>query len=96
MNRRQRIADMEMAYLGKAWRVGFWGPRENPTALGFGQTPPDMDHDRVHRIHTVWLRVADQDEYSAALLKLHYRDEYIFPDEQILAALDLFSKQAWV
>lgn len=93
MSLRQRSADMSMAYLGKAWRIGFWGPRENPTGcLSEGQAPPDMDSERILTIHATWLRVAAEDEYLAAVLKLHYRDGYDFPEKEILEALDLFAK----
>lgn len=100
MKKRLRIADSEMRYLGKAWRAGFWGPRERPISTSLWQQilqqsrsiPMDMDDERIWTIHARWLRLADRDEYAAVLLKLAYRDEYNFSDGEVMSALDRFSK----
>jgi hypothetical protein len=100
MNRRQRWADREMAYLGKAWRLGFEGPRESAKSTTLWEQireqirnmPPELDSERVWGLHATWLRVLDQDEYSATLLKLRYRDNDEFPEKEIHEALDLFAK----
>ena len=99
MNGRQRAADSDMRYLGMAWRLGFSGPRERPLSTTLWQQirqqirdiPPEVDSERVWGLHARWLRVADHDQYAAAILKLHYRDSYRFKDNEILAALDRFS-----
>ena len=100
MNHRQRIADMNMAYLGKAWRLGFDGPRESAKGTSLWSqileqirsVPPTIDQERLWTLHATWLRVAHKDEYSAVLLKLRYRDGYNFEDGEILEALDLFGR----
>lgn len=100
MNRRQRIADSEMAYLGAAWRAGFWGPRERPARTNLWEQirqqirsiPREFNEERVWELHAKWLRVADQDKYDAVLLKLHYRDGYNFKSSEIERALDRFSR----
>jgi len=98
VNHRQRIADMNMAYLGKAWRLGFDGPRAEAKqtgiwdqifGLGWGVVP-ELCVERVLKMHNRWIRVAEKDEYLAALLKMHYRDEIDFPDKEIKEALDAF------
>jgi hypothetical protein len=102
MNRRQRIADMDMAYLGKAWRLGFEGPRESAKGTSLWQQileqirslPPTIDQERLWTLHATWLRVADQDEYSAAILKLCYRDGYKIKERERLDALDLFGRMS--
>ena len=100
MNRRQRIADSDMAYLGRAWRAGFWGPRERPSSTDLWNQirqqiksiPYSFDDEKVWELHARWLRVADQDKYDAVLLKLHYRDKYDFDSDELKRALDRFSR----
>lgn len=99
MNKRQRIADSEMRYLGAAWRAGYCGPSKHAQAPSLWQQiiqqirpmRRQFDDDRVEALYQRWVNVGGQDRYSAAVLKLHYEDGYIFPDDQILAALDRFS-----
>jgi hypothetical protein len=57
-----------------------------------------MDEHKVWTLHRRWLRVANQDRYLAAVLKLHYRDHYepgdcTFTEQALNEGLDLFSKQ---
>jgi hypothetical protein len=93
---------MDMAYLGKAWRLGFEGPRETAKGTSLWSQileqirtiPPEIDQERLWTLHATWLRVAADDEYSAALLKLRYRDGYNFQDGEVLEALDLFAKMS--
>lgn len=100
MNHRQRVADSQMRYLGKAWRRGFAGPHERPSASTMWQqllqqTIPTrmlMDEEKVEQFYQRWVIVSKHSRYQAAVLKLHYRDGYKFPDELITEALDRFSQ----
>lgn len=100
MNSRQRSADSDMAYLGRAWRIGFSGPREKPVQTTLWEQireqirslPPEFDQERVWTLHAQWLRVAEKSRYYAVMLKLHYRDNYEFQSEELLTALDLFAR----
>lgn len=102
MNRRQRIADMDMAYLGKAWRLGFIGPREFPKGTSLWEQireqirtlPPEIDQERLWTLHATWLRVMDHDEYAGVLLKMRYRDRCEFEEREVLDALDLFAQMS--
>jgi len=99
MNKRQRIADSDMRYMGRAWRAGYYGPPEHARGTSMWQQilqqtrniPFMFDDERVEHIHARWLIVADTDRYSAAVLKLHYRDGYRMTDDEITSALNLFS-----
>ena len=101
MNRRQRMADQDMRYLGAAWRSGYDGPGRHPKAPSIwvqikqqGVTIRyEFDETRVNEIFQRWLKVAEHDRYLAAILKLHYRDRYptgrhTFPEKKIREALD--------
>ena len=100
MHKRLRQADSDMRYLGRAWRAGFYGPRERPAQTTLWQQilqqsrsiPHTFDEERIWTIHAQWLRLADADEYAAVLLKLAYRDGYDFTDKEVNPALDRFSK----
>lgn len=100
MNRIQRQAASDMAYLGAAWRAGFWGPRERPSSTPFWEqireqirsVPPDFDDERVWTLHSRWLQVAAIDEYDAVMLKLHFRDNYNFERDELRRALDRFAR----
>lgn len=86
-----------MRYLGRAWRLGYTGPRRDPDSGSLwahlrrrGMTLV-IDEEKVLYLHGRWLRVADKDRYSAVVLLWHYRDRDPFPDKLLHAALDQFA-----
>ena len=97
---RIRRADMDMRYLGKAWRLGFCGPSQNPQQTRIWQQiiqqirslPIFVDEERADYLHSRWLALFVTDAYSATLLKVHYRDYVPFDDSELNGALDKFSR----
>ena len=106
MHKRLRQAHSDMKYLGKAWRAGFYGPRENPATSdfipaharlwqqvyqGMRSLPLELEQERVYTIHAQWLRLANVDEPAAKLLRAAYRDSAEFPRRYVDRALNRFS-----
>ena len=105
MNRRQQAAHNEMRYLWSAWEAAYEGPPRHPVSSiifrlqqKMARLRREFDEARVKELHQRWLRLADQDRYLAAILKLHYRDGYAagpatFSEKDVLRGLDAFSQQ---
>jgi len=95
-----RRAEADMRYLGRAWRLGWYGPRETPQATSMWQqikqqvirVPVFIDDARVNEIHARWLEFFIRDAYNATILKVYYRDHCEFEDEELLEALKGFSR----
>jgi hypothetical protein len=93
-------AEADMDYLGKAWRLGYYGPAHKPQSTSIWQQikqqiirlPVYIDEERVDHIYARWLALFVSDAYNATLLKVHFRDGVEFEKEELFTALQAFCR----